>query len=86
MLVRMGRGKARRGGKRSDVRAAEREQAWEERQELICEGKSGRYGTEAEARQAAGWVKANNPGSHQMRVYECQRCGMWHLTRGNQGF
>ena len=86
MLVLMGRGKARRGGKRNDVRATERAQAWEERQELICEGKSGRYRTEAEARQSAGWVKANNPGSHQMRVYECQRCGMWHLTRGNQGF
>ncbi|CAB4881189.1 unannotated protein [freshwater metagenome] len=47
---------------------------------MICEGKSGRYRTEAEARQSAGWVKSQNPGSHQMKVYHCDQCGMWHLT------
>lgn len=76
----MGRGKARRGGKRGrDPFEAERRQAWEERQALNCEGKTA-YRSETDARQAAGWVKAQNPGSHQMRVYECPHCGSWHLT------
>ena len=80
ILTRMGRGKARRGGKRQDGRAVERQQAYEDRAQMICEGKSGRYRTEAEARQSAGWVKSQNPGSHQMKVYHCDQCGMWHLT------
>jgi len=46
---------------------------------MRCEEKSA-YPTEAEARRAAGWVKAQNPGSHQMRVYHCDSCGNWHLT------
>ena len=78
----MGRGKARRGGKGRDYRAAERQQAYDERAQMICEGKSGRYASEAEARQAAGWVKAQNPGAHQMKVYRCDHCGLWHLTTG----
>jgi len=72
--------KARNGGKRGrDPYEAERRQAWQERQELNCEGKTG-YATENAARQSAGWVKAQNPSAHQMKVYNCPHCGKWHLT------
>lgn len=80
----MGRHKARRGGRRADPFEAERRQAWQERQQAICDGKSS-YPSEVEARQAAGWVKANNPGSRQMRVYLCESCGRWHLTNRGVG-
>lgn len=81
----MGRRKARRGGRRGpDPFAIERQQAWEERQSAICDSKSS-WASETEARKAAGWVKANNPGSRQMRVYLCQSCGRWHLTNRGVG-
>jgi hypothetical protein len=79
----MGRHKTRRGGKRADAREVERRQAFEERQQLSCESKTA-YPSEAEARRAAGWVKAQNPGQHQMRVYECAVCRRWHMTRAGR--
>ncbi|MEI6662711.1 MAG: hypothetical protein WCL20_00190 [Actinomycetes bacterium] len=77
----MGRRKARskRATRESAAEASRQRQTVQG--QLQCEGKSGRYATEAEASRAAGWVKAQDPSALQMSPYRCQYCGKWHLTR-----